>query len=83
MLVRASVWLWGTYVADTPGDCAFLARGGGLVGLAFNAKVHDVVTANGAVVHDDIPRPESDRIPLRHVSTDVHMLPCVVWCLPS
>jgi hypothetical protein len=68
----------GTYVADTPGDCAFLARGGGLVGLAFNAKVHDVVAANGAVVDDDIPCPESDRIPLSNVSFNLPMLPSVV-----
>jgi hypothetical protein len=26
-----------THVADTPGDCAFLARDGPLVGLALNA----------------------------------------------
>lgn len=66
------------YVADTPGDCAFLAGGGGLVGLAFDAEVHDVVTANGAVVDDDIPRPESDRIPLSEVSFSLLMLPSVV-----
>jgi hypothetical protein len=53
-----------TYVADTPGDGALLAGGGRLVGLAFNAQVHNMVTANGAVVDDDVPRPESDGVPL-------------------
>jgi hypothetical protein len=49
-----------------------------LVGLAFDAEVHDVVTANGAVVDDNIPSPKSDRIPLSDVSSNLHMLPSVV-----
>jgi len=35
-----------------------------LVGLAVDAKIHDVVTANGAVVDDDVPRPEGNCVPL-------------------
>jgi hypothetical protein len=35
-----------------------------LVGLAVDAKVHDVVTADGAVVDDDVPSPEGDCVPL-------------------
>lgn len=66
------------YVADAPGDCAFFAGGGGLVGLALDAEVHDVVTANGAVVDDDIPSPESNRVPLRHVSFNLYVLSSVV-----
>jgi len=54
-------------VADTPGDCAFFRCGRSLVSLAVDAKVHDVVAANGAVVDDDVPRPEGDRIPLFHL----------------
>ena len=27
-------------------------------------QVHDVITANSAVIDDDIPGPESDRVPL-------------------
>ena len=53
-----------TYIADTPGDCAFLRSGRCLVGLAVDAKIHDMVTANGAVVDDDVPCPEGNRIPL-------------------
>jgi hypothetical protein len=57
-----------TYVADTPGDSALLARGGCLIGLALDAQVHDVITADGTVVDDDVPRPERDCVPLSHVS---------------
>ena len=39
-----------------------------MVGLAFDAEVHDVVTANGAVVYNDVPSPESDCVPLYCVS---------------
>lgn len=51
-------------IADTPCDGAFFGGGGGLVGLTFDAEVHDVVTADGAVVDDDIPGPECDGVPL-------------------
>ncbi len=43
-----------TYVANAPSDGALLARGRSLVRLALDAQVHDVVTADGAIVHDDI-----------------------------
>jgi hypothetical protein len=36
----------------------------GLVSLAFNAQVHDVVAANSAVVNLDVPGPERHRVPL-------------------
>jgi hypothetical protein len=64
---RACVML--TYVADAPGDGALFARGRRLVGLALDAEVHDVVTADGAVVDDDVPSPESYSVPLRSVNT--------------
>jgi hypothetical protein len=53
-----------SYVADAPGNGALLARGGGLVRLALDAEVHDVVTADGAVVDDNVPGPESHCVPL-------------------
>jgi hypothetical protein len=31
-----------------------------------HTQVHDVVTANGTVVDNNIPGPESDSVPLRH-----------------
>ncbi|KAJ8520660.1 hypothetical protein ON010_g17914 [Phytophthora cinnamomi] len=40
--------------ADAPGHCALLAGGRRLVGLALDAQVHDVVAADGAVVHHDV-----------------------------
>ncbi len=53
-----------TYVANPPGDGALLRRGRSLIGLAVDAQIHDVVAADGAVVDDDVPRPECDRVPL-------------------
>lgn len=35
-----------------------------LVGLTFNAKIHDVVSANRASIHLDVPRPQSNGVPL-------------------
>ena len=58
-----------TYVADAPGDGALFARGRRLVGLALDTEVHNVVTANGAVVDNDVPSPESYSIPLCSVNT--------------
>ena len=43
-------------VADAPCYRALLRCGGCLVGLAFYAQVHDVVAADGAVVHHDVWR---------------------------
>ena len=59
---------WWTYVADAPGDGALFARGRSLVGLALDAEVHDVITADGAVVDDNVPSPESYSVPLRSVN---------------
>mmetsp|Transcript_13236 Transcript_13236/g.33618 ORF Transcript_13236/g.33618 Transcript_13236/m.33618 type:complete len:211 (+) Transcript_13236:179-811(+) len=53
-------------VAHAPRDCALVRGGARLVGLALDAQVHDVVPADGAVVHHDVPRPERDRAPLLH-----------------
>ena len=51
-------------IADPPCYCALLACSGCLVGLAFNAEVHNVVSADGAVIDHDIPCPKGDGIPL-------------------
>ena len=37
-------------VANTPGNGALFRGGTGLVGLAFNAEIHNVVAADGAVI---------------------------------
>ena len=54
-------------IAHPPGNGALLASGAGLVGLALDAQVHDVVPADGAVVHHDIPGPQRHRVPLLHL----------------
>ena len=41
-------------VAHSPGDGAFLVDGGSLIRLAFDAEIHNVVSADGAVVYDDV-----------------------------
>jgi len=53
-------------VADSPCGVTLLTCGRHLVSLAIDAEIHDVVPADGAVVHDDIPSPESDSVPLLH-----------------
>ncbi len=45
-----------THVADSPGNGAFFARCRSLVRLALDAEIHDVVSANGTVVDDDVWR---------------------------
>ena len=54
-------------VTHPPGHGALLARLAGLVGLALDAQVHDVVPADGAVVHHDVPGPQRYRVPLLHL----------------
>lgn len=51
-------------IADTPGNSALFGGGGTLICLTFDTQVHNVVSADGAVVDDDIPSPESNSVPL-------------------
>lgn len=51
-------------IANSPSDSTFLSSGGALVCLTFNTEVHDVVSANGAVIDNNVPSPESDGVPL-------------------
>lgn len=53
-----------TYVTDAPSYSALLTGGGCLVCLTFDTQIHDVISADSAVVDDDIPGPESHGIPL-------------------
>jgi len=53
-------------IADTPSNGTLLVGGSALVGLTFDAKVHDVVSTDSTVVNDNIPRPKSNSIPLLH-----------------
>jgi len=51
-------------ITDSPGYSAFLARCRSLVCLTFDTQIHDVISADSTVVNDDIPSPQSDRVPL-------------------
>lgn len=67
--------VWGqTHVADSPRNGTLFTCGGRLVGLALDTEVHDVVTANGAVVDDDVPAPKGYRVPLQIVTTVLKQL---------
>jgi hypothetical protein len=68
-------------IADTPGNSAFLAGSRGLVCLTLNAEVHDVVPADGAVVDNNIPRPERDGVPLDSSAQVARHQPAS--CIPS
>ena len=54
-------------VTHAPGHCALLTGGTGLVGLTLDAQVHDVVPADGAVVHHNVPGPQGTSIPFLHL----------------
>ena len=54
-------------VTHPPGHGALLTGGAALVCLALDAQVHDVVPADGAVVHHDVPGPQGARVPLLHL----------------
>jgi len=44
-------------IANAPCNVTFLVVGCGLVGLTFDAQVHDVIAANGARIDNNVPRP--------------------------
>ena len=54
-------------VAHAPRDRALLRGRRCLVRLAFDAEIHDVIATDGAVVHHDVPCPESHCVPLLHL----------------
>lgn len=51
-------------VANTPCYSAFLTGSGCLVRLALDTEVHDVISANGTIIDDNIPCPKSYGVPL-------------------
>ena len=50
-------------IAHAPSHGTFFRSHGSLIRLAFDAKIHDVVSANGAIVNDDVPSPQSHGVP--------------------
>jgi len=43
-----------TYVANSPSNGALITGGRGLVCLALDAQIHDVVATDGTVVHHNV-----------------------------
>lgn len=72
-----------SYIADSPSDCALLAGRRSLVGLTVDTQVHDVVSADGAVIHDDVPSPERDGVPLSPMSVPLLKALDVLYDPPS
>ena len=53
-------------LTDAPSDCALFIGSWPLISLTLDALVHDVVPADRAVVHLNVPRPKSHRVPSLH-----------------
>ena len=51
-------------IADTPSLSTLLGGICDLTGLTLDARVHDMVTANGTVINMDVPTPKGYGIPL-------------------
>merc|ERR1719422_467602 len=56
-------------IAHPPSHSALFTGGAGLVCLTLDAQVHDVVPADGAVVHHNVPGPESTGVQLLHLKS--------------
>jgi len=54
-------------IANPPSDGTLFIGGSALICLTFNAEVHDVISADSAIVNDDVPRPKSNSVPLLHL----------------
>ena len=53
-------------IAHTPSLVAILLRVSHLIRLAIDAWLHNMVSADGAVINVDVPGPECYSIPLSH-----------------
>ena len=58
-------------IADSPRLVALLLGVGDLIGLAVNTGLHDMVSADGAVVNVDVPGPQSHCVPLFHFESSL------------
>ena len=56
-------------VADPPSNSAFLTGGAGLVCLAFDTEIHDVIPTNCTIIHNNIPSPKGNGAPLFDLET--------------
>ena len=58
-------------ITHSPSHCALFRGYRSLIGLAFNAQIHDMVSANGAIINDNVPGPQSDGIPLFYLEPEI------------
>lgn len=56
-------------VADSPGNSALVVGSRNLIGLTLNAEVHNMVSADGAVIHHNVPCPQCHRVPFLHLES--------------
>jgi len=75
-------------ITDPPSCITLFRRSGNLVGLAIDAEVHDVVTADGTVVDNDVPCPQRYGVPLLDLESLLPILLSLVlilgpggWCV--
>jgi len=66
-------------IANPPGNCAFLTGRGCLVRLTFDTKIHDVIAAYSAVVHDYVPGPQGHRVQLFHLESLLALSLLPIW----
>ena len=53
-------------IADAPRGGALLLGIRYLVRLTVNARLHDVIPANGTILNGNVPGPQSNRVPFFH-----------------
>jgi hypothetical protein len=65
-------------IAHTPGNGTFLRLSRELISLAINAEIHNVVPTNGACIDLNIPRPQSNGVPLFYFEPLCRWI-CLLW----
>ena len=56
-------------VANSPSRRALILNIGDLVSLAIDARLHDMVLADGAIVDVDVPSPQRDSVPFLYLKS--------------
>lgn len=47
----AASWSWKAYITESPGNGTLLRDSTGLIGLTFDAQIHNMVSADSAVLY--------------------------------
>ena len=58
-------------ITHSPSHRALFRGNRSLIGLTFNAQIHDMVSTNGAIINDDVPGPQSNGIPLFYLESEM------------